>query len=205
MWVSIVQHWLDFSWIHRMDGSNTVISSIMFYSIQFTIVASILHFPCFLSSFCLTGERCAFLRQQAHAEDVPAGEMGFWWGRGDRLRLDFSILDQPGGLQLPTNGGLVEIGVLKVTFTKKRIGYWNWFESLSLNWFISVYQFHNSSPINSTLVHIRAMGRFFSAQDMYALQDFKSSPAETIKAALAAGTDVACSPGVELQLCLWLG
>jgi len=49
------------------------------------------------------------------------------------------------------------------------------------------------------------MGRFFSAQDMYALQDFKSSPAETIKAALAAGTDVACSPGVELQLCLWLG
>jgi len=43
------------------------------------------------------------------------------------------------------------------------------------------------------------MGRFFSAQDMYALQDFKSSPAETIKAALAAGTDVACSPGVELR------
>ena len=41
----------------------------------------------------------------------------------------------------------------------------------------------------------------FSAQDMYALQDFKSSPAETIKAALAAGTDVACSPGVELPVC----
>eukprot|EP00434_Breviolum_minutum_P021354 symbB.v1.2.018843.t1/scaffold1518.1/size114122/8 len=34
-----------------------------------------------------------------------------------------------------------------------------------------------------------------SISDMYALQDFKSSPAETIKAALAAGTDVACSPG----------
>eukprot|EP00490_Sorites_sp_Unknown_P008545 CAMPEP_0114661884 /NCGR_PEP_ID=MMETSP0191-20121206/23571_1 /TAXON_ID=126664 /ORGANISM="Sorites sp." /LENGTH=781 /DNA_ID=CAMNT_0001896107 /DNA_START=83 /DNA_END=2428 /DNA_ORIENTATION=- len=34
-----------------------------------------------------------------------------------------------------------------------------------------------------------------SISDMYALQDFKATPEATIRAALAAGTDVACSPG----------
>ena len=37
-------------------------------------------------------------------------------------------------------------------------------------------------------------------EDMYALQGFKSTPSETVRAALAAGTNVACSPGAyELQ------
>eukprot|EP00438_Fugacium_kawagutii_P036505 Skav207204 [mRNA] locus=scaffold2886:29335:38628:- [translate_table: standard] len=34
-----------------------------------------------------------------------------------------------------------------------------------------------------------------SISDMYALQGFKSTPSETVRAALAAGTNVACSPG----------
>ncbi len=134
--------------------------------------------------------------------------MGFWWGRGDRLRFHFGILDQKVVFS-SHQGGLVEIGAEGVTFTnikslnaqalpkrlcQRRIGYCKWFESLF--WIpLSIIQLYNSFPINSTLVTWDS--DIFLAQDMYALQDFKSSPAETIKAALAAGTDVACSPGVR--------